>query len=132
MRLFFLSLALLVAATVAAAAAPSLAAQQGRWVCLPDDQAAPQVLVDFEENVYRRCDQNTCVSYDILAVRPKANSTEVAFAPGAVMRADDNGGRYTETLIRGGTPITSSGTCAFRSNAPEPDGFDNEELRERS
>ena len=132
MRLIFLSLALLVAATVAAAAAPSLAAQQGRWVCLPDDQTAPQVLVDFEEKMYRRCDQNTCVSYDILAVRPKADSTEVAFAPGAVMWSDDNGGRYTETLTRGGTPNTSSGTCAYRGDAPEPDGFEKQEMRRGS
>jgi len=55
-----------------ALAAPLLSVQQGRWVCLLDDQSAPQVLVDFTENVYRRCDQNTCVTYDILAVRQGA------------------------------------------------------------
>ena len=131
MRLILFSFALLFASTVAAMAGPSLAAQQGRWVCLPDDQIAPQVLVDFEENVYRRCDQNTCASYDILAVRPGREATEISFAPGAIMRADDNGSRYTETLIRGGTAITSSGSCTFRGDAPEPDGLEKEELRRR-
>jgi hypothetical protein len=132
MRLILLFFVLLFAATVSAADAPSLVAQQGRWVCLPDDQTAPQVLVDFEENVYRRCDQNTCVSYDILAVRPHAESTEVSFAPGAIMRADDDGSRYTEILTRGGATITSSGSCTFRGNEPEPDAFEKEELRQRS
>ena len=87
MRLIVLSLAILLAATSIAAAAPSLAAQEGRWVCLPDDQTAPQVLVDFEENVYRRCDQNTCTNYDILTVQRDAKTTEISFAPGAIMRA---------------------------------------------
>ncbi len=91
-----------------------------------------RAVVDFEDKVYRRCDQNTCVSYDILFVRPHAESTEVSFAPSAIMRADDDGSRYTETLTIGGTPITSSGTCAFRGGDPEPDGFEQEELRQRS
>lgn len=132
MRMILLSLAMLFAAIASAAAAPSLAAQQGRWVCLPDDQTAPQVLVDFEENVYRRCDQNTCVSYDILAVRPDREATEVSFAPDAHMHADDGGGRYTEFLTLGNATITSSGSCTFRGNGPEPDGFEKEEMRQRS
>ncbi len=128
MRILVFSLAVLFAVTTVAAAAPSLSVQQGRWVCLPDDQVSPQVLVDFEENAYRRCDQNTCVSYDILAVRPQADSIELTFAPGAIMRTDNDGGRYTETLTRSGTAITSSGTCTFRGDATEPDVFDNELL----
>lgn len=130
MRLIFLALAMLLTATSIAAAAPSLAAQEGRWVCLPDEQTAPQVLVDFEENVYRRCDQNTCVSYDILAVRPHSEATEVSFAPGAIMRADDDGSRYTEFLTAGGATITSSGGCTFRGGAPEPDAFEKEKTRQ--
>ncbi len=123
---------MLFAATSIAAAAPSLAAQEGSWVCLPDDQISPQVLVDFEENVYRRCDQNTCASYDILSVRRTDEATEISFAPGAIMRADDDGGRYTEFRTTGGATITSSGGCTFRGNAPEPDGFEKEQLRKRS
>ena len=118
MRSIFLSLAILFAATSIAAAAPSLAAQEGSWICLPDDRTAPQLLVDFEENVYRRCDQNTCASYDILAVRRYRDATEVSFAPGAVMRADDDGSRYTEIRTIGGATITSSGACTFRGNGP--------------
>jgi len=130
MRLIILSLTLLFAATAIAAAAPSLAAQEGSWVCLPDDQTAPQVLVDFEENVYRRCDQNTCSSYDILAVRPHPDATEISFSPGAHMRADDDGARYTESVTRGGATITSSGSCTFRGL--DPDAFEKEEMRRRS
>lgn len=132
MRLIILSLTILIAATSIAAATPSLAAQEGRWVCLPDDQTAPQVLVDFEENIYRRCDQNTCTSYDILSVRRHPEATEVSFAPGAILRADDDGARYTEILNRGGSTITSTGSCSFRGNEPEPDAFEKEEMRQRS
>ncbi len=126
MRSIFLSLAMLFAATSIAAAAPSLAAQEGSWICLPDDQTAPQVLVDFEENVYRRCDQNTCSSYDILAVRRHPDATEISFAPGAVLRADDDGSRYTEIRTTGGATITSSGGCTFRGQEPEPGAFEKE------
>lgn len=132
MRLILLSLTLLFAATSIAAAAPSLAAQEGSWVCLPDDQSAPQVLVDFEENVYRRCDQNTCSQYDILAVRRASDTTEISFAPGAMLRADDGGNRYTEIRITGGKTITASGACTFRGLEPEPGELRKEELRRRS
>lgn len=131
MRMILISLVLLLAATSIAAAAPSLAAQQGRWACLPDDKTAPQVYVDFEENIYRRCDQNICSQYDILAVRQKPEATEVAFAPGAFMSADDNGRRYTETLKLGETTITTSGACSFRGNEPEPDALEKVETRQR-
>jgi len=132
MRLIVLSLTLLFAATAIAAAAPSLAAQEGSWICLPDDQTAPQVLVDFEENVYRRCDQNTCSSYDILAVRRLPDATEISFAPGAILRADDGGSRYTEIRTTGGATITSSGGCTFRGNEAEPEALEKEEMRQRS
>ncbi len=132
MRLIVLSLAMLFAATSIAAAAPSLAAQEGSWICLPDDQIAPQVLVDFEENIYRRCDQNTCSQYDILGVQRYPDATEVSFAPGAIMRADDDGSRYTETVSFGNLTITSSGACTFRSSEPDPDTFEKEEMRQRS
>lgn len=132
MRLILLSLTMLFAASSVGLAAPSLAAQEGTWICLPDDQTAPQVLVDFEGNVYRRCDQNTCSSYDILAVRRHADVTEVSFAPGAVLRADDGGSRYTEIRSTGGATITSSGGCTFRGQELEPDAFEQEEMRRRS
>ncbi len=98
MRLIFLSFALLLAAVSTASGAPSLAAQEGQWVCLPDDQTAPQIMVDFEERVYRRCDQNTCSLYDIVGVHRRDAATEIAFAPGALLRTGDSGGRYIETL----------------------------------
>ena len=129
MRMILLSLAMLFAATSIANAAPSLAAQEGRWFCLPDDQTAPQVSVDFEEKVYRRCDQYICAGYDILSVRRHQDATEVAFTPGAFMRADDDGSRYTETLTFGSTTITSSGACSFRGLEPELDAFEKEKLR---
>jgi hypothetical protein len=131
MRFILLSFAILLAATSIAAAAPSLAAQEGSWVCLPDDRTAPQVLVDFEENVYRRCDQNTCSSYDILAVRRHADTTEISYAPGAVMRADDDGSRYTEIRSTGAATITSSGTCSFRGQEREPRVPGKNEVRQR-
>ena len=129
MRMILLSLAMLMVATSVAMAAPSLAAQEGSWICLSDDPIAPQVLVDFEENIYRRCDQNTCSLYDILGVRRHRNTTEVSFAPGASMRADDDGSRYTETLVLGNAMITSSGECTFRGKEPEPDAFEKGEPR---
>ena len=99
-----------------ALAAPSLAERMGRWVCLPDDPAAPQILVDFEEGVYRRCDQNICSQYDILSVRRLPEATEVAFAPGAMLRTGDAGGRYTETRITGGATLTMAGMCSFQDD----------------
>ncbi|MFT5181339.1 MAG: hypothetical protein ACI8S3_001221 [Alphaproteobacteria bacterium] len=132
MRLIFLTLTILFAATSIGLAAPSLAAQEGSWICLPDDQVAPQVFVDFEENIYRRCDQNICSQYDILAVRKKPEATEVAFAPGAVMSADDDGSRYTETLKQGDITSTTSGACTFRGSGPEPEIFEKEKMRQRS
>lgn len=131
MRAILVSLALLLAATSIAAAAPSLADREGRWACLPDDQTAPQVYVDFEEKIYRRCDQNICSEYDILSVQRKTDSTEVAFAPGAFMSADHDGHRYTETLKFGETIITSSGACTFSVDQPEPDALEKEETRQR-
>jgi hypothetical protein len=129
---------MLLAATSIAAAAPSptaqpsLAAQEGSWICLPDDQTAPQVFVDFEENIYRRCDQNICSQYEILAVRRKPDATEISFAPTAKFSADDAGGRYQESLKFGDAILTTSGACTFRDPAPEPDAFEREEMRKRS
>ncbi|NKB49074.1 MAG: hypothetical protein GKS02_06890 [Alphaproteobacteria bacterium] len=136
MRIILLCLTLLLATTsigaaTPALATPSLAAQEGSWVCLPDDQTAPQVFVDFEEKIYRRCDQNICSMYDILGVRPTSDATEVSFAPGAKMRADDDGARYTETIAFGNATITSSGACTFRGNEPEPETFEKEEMGKR-
>lgn len=132
MRLIFLALTMLLAATAIASAAPSLAAQEGSWICLPNDQAAPQVFIDFEENIYRRCDQNICSQYEILAVRQKAEATEISFTANAVFSADDAGGRYQESLKFGDTILTTSGACTFRGNKPEPDAFEREEMRKRS
>lgn len=116
MRAIFFAFALFAASAAPSLAdAPSLAAQDGAWVCLPDDDTAPQVYVDFEENVYRRCDQNICSLYDIASVRRSSGKTEIAFAPGAVMSADDDGSRYTESLVFGATTVTSTGRCSFRS-----------------
>jgi len=130
MRTASLSLAVLLAAATTAAAA-SLAAQEGRWVCLPDDPAAPQVMVDFEERLYRRCDQNTCASYDILSVRHHAGATEIAFAPGAILHADDAGARYREIRVTGGATITASGGCTFRGYGPDSDALGKEHVRQR-
>jgi hypothetical protein len=121
-----------LAATAIASAAPSLAAQEGSWVCLPDDQTAPQVFVDFEENIYRRCDQNICSQYDILAVRQKPDATEISFSATAIFSADDAGGRYQESLKFGDAILTTSGACTFRGDEPEPDVIEIEEMREPS
>lgn len=119
MRLIILCLTLLFAATTIVAAAPSETPQGGSWVCLPDDQTAPQVLVDLEENIYRRCDQSTCASYNILGVQRHPKATQISFAPGAIMRVADDGSRYTEILDAGGAAITSSGTCTQRVSEPD-------------
>lgn len=123
MRLFLSSLVIALAASPLAAA-PSLTAQLGRWVCLPDDRTAPQVLVDFEERVYRRCDQNTCTTYDILAVRPAGDALEIAFAPQAYMRVSDDGARYHERMTVGDTIVRTAGSCRFRGDAPDPGAVD--------
>lgn len=132
MKLICLTIAMLLATTAIASAAPSLAAQEGSWICVPDDQTAPQVFVDFEENIYRRCDQNICSQYEILAVRQKPETTEISFTPNAIFSADDAGGRYQESLKLGDTIVTTSGACIFRGNQPEPDVFEKEEMRKRS
>ncbi|NNE83082.1 MAG: hypothetical protein HKN28_03840, partial [Alphaproteobacteria bacterium] len=122
----------IASAAPSATAQPSLAAQTGSWVCLPDDKTAPQVFVDFEENIYRRCDQNICSQYEILAVRQKPDATEISFSPTAIFSADDAGGRYQESLKFGDAILTTSGACTFRSDEPEPDAFEREEMRNRS
>lgn len=132
MRLIFFTIAMFLAATSIASATPSLAAQEGSWICVPDDQTAPQVFIDFEENIYRRCDQNICSQYEILAVRQKPDTTEISFTPKAIFSADDAGGRYGETLKLGNTIVTTSGACTFRGNQPEPDVLEKEEIRKRS
>lgn len=125
MRAILFTLLSLLATTPAAAAGPSLAAQDGRWVCLPDDPAAPQVLVDFEENAYRRCDQNTCTSYDIQSVRRHGAVTEILFAPDSRLRAIDTGGQFTELRKAGDAIVVSTGTCAHRGDGLDADGIDN-------
>lgn len=120
MRLILLTFSIVFVLSSAAVAAPSLFAQEGKWVCLPDDSLAPQVLIDFEENVYRRCDQNTCSLYDILDVQRQAAGTVVSFAPGASLVVPNSGGRYTESLTLGASKITSTGECSFQNIEPEP------------
>ena len=116
MRTLLVAMALLLAFPSPTSAAPALADRDGSWVCLPDEQTAPQVLIDFTENIYRRCDQNTCSLYDIVVVRQEGEVVEISFAAHARLRADNAGGRYTETLKFGETTITSSGSCSFRGN----------------
>ncbi len=95
----------------------------GRWICEPDNPAWPQVLVDFEESAYRRCDQNTCVSYPIPNIEQHTDAVVLAFAPGAFMRVPDTGGRYRETLSTSGQLMHMRGQCAYRgtSDIPDPD-----------
>ena len=119
----------LAAISAAAAGEPSVADQKGVWVCLPDDPAAPQVYVDFEENVYRRCDPNICSSYEILNIRRRSHINYIWFTPDAQMQVDDAGNRYTETMAFGASVVTSTGECKFRGAESEPDRFEREELR---
>jgi hypothetical protein len=62
---FVVSAAVVFVAQAALADEARLSECSGRWVCQPDNAAWPQVLIDFTEDAYRRCDQNTCVTCSI-------------------------------------------------------------------
>lgn len=113
----------LLAFSSAAAAEPSLADRQGVWVCLPDDPAAPQVYIDFEENAYRRCDPNICSSYEILNITRRSHINYIWFTPDAQMEVDDAGSHYSESMAFGAATVKSTGSCRFRDTASEPDRF---------
>ncbi|MBO6781817.1 MAG: hypothetical protein JJ899_00830 [Alphaproteobacteria bacterium] len=90
-----------------------LSDRQGRWLCLPDDPAWPQILIDFEEDAYRRCDQNTCVSYLIGKIEKSDDKTRLSFSAKAQIELPDAGGPYREVTAFAGAPMLTRGQCAF-------------------
>ena len=111
----------LFAVSSATAVEPSLADREGVWVCLPDDPAAPQVYIDFEENAYRRCDPNICSSYEILNITRRSHINYIWFTPDAQMQVDDAGSHYSETMAFGAATVKSTGSCTFRDSALKPE-----------
>ncbi len=109
-----------IAATVAFSAQTALAADArlndgaGRWVCQPDKADWPQVLIDFTEDAYRRCDQNTCVTYSIGTVHLDDMTARIEFAPHATFKTANSGGSYQETIKIAGATLQTSGVCAYR------------------
>ena len=76
--------------------------------------SSPQILIDFEEDAYRRCDQNTCVTYPIVSIVAEGGEVTVRFAPGAVLRTRHQGGPYREQMPVIGSNLVTIGACAFR------------------
>jgi hypothetical protein len=89
----------------------------GRWVCKPDQPHWPQILIDFTDKAYRRCDQNTCVSYDIESLQIENSAAIIGFAPRAVLKTGETGGTYRETMYLGDQVTEITGFCAFRADS---------------
>jgi hypothetical protein len=83
----------------------------GRWLCRPTDPLWPQILVDFEEDAYRRCDQNTCVSYVIAAFETGPDATTIRFGGDANLVVRRDGSAYFETLFVGDGTVHRRGAC---------------------
>lgn len=107
--------AILLLAALEAHGAPFDAAD-GQWLCLPDAPHWPQILVDFEENAYRRCDQNTCTSYDIAAFEPGRETVTVVFGAGARFTVRRDGDAYLETIRIGANESHTRGACTLRDS----------------
>lgn len=113
-RFLTMAVAAVLFAGPAAADAARLSDMQGRWVCTPENKTWPQLLIDHEEAVYRRCDQNTCVTYPITGIQMDGERVTVGFAPGSALHTLDQGGAYRETMQVAETRLETSGNCAFR------------------
>lgn len=99
---------------VTATAAPALSDGSGQWLCLPEDWRNPQVQIDFDERVYRRCDQHTCSTFDLTPIQRDGDVVVFTFGETGEMRAAPDGTRYVETVMVGGEIISSRGSCSFR------------------
>jgi hypothetical protein len=106
-----------LSAQTALASDPRLSDATGRWVCQPDQAAWPQVLIDFEDDAYRRCDQNTCVTYALGNPAHKDGMVHIQFAPNGGFDTSDAGGRYIERIDQSGKISETTGTFAFRGLA---------------
>lgn len=110
----------LLAAMLCTTIQPALASEArlsdfaGRWVCQPDQAAWPQVLLDFADDAYRRCDQNTCVTYPLGIPMIKDGMAHVRFAPNGDFKTTNTGGPYRETIVLSGQVVETSGHCEFR------------------
>lgn len=115
-----ISLSVVMVVQAAVADTSRLTEKSGRWVCHPDDAAWPQVLIDFTEDAYRRCDQNTCVTYAIHNLHSDIDGTSdavrIQFGENGQMTTDDHGGAYWERLVRAGMTTETTGVCAFRGD----------------
>lgn len=101
-------------ALTAPALAQSFSQQDGRWACRPDQGYVPQVLVDFDEGLYRRCDESTCTEYHILSATGDGNGkVRIAFTKASYFEADTAGVEFAEFLTVGPRTIVSRGSCEF-------------------
>lgn len=106
-------LVLLLSAGAVQAGTQGLTDRNGRWICTPANPAWPQVLIDFEEDAYRRCDQNTCVTYPIMNISADEGGVRINFSHDAALRTQDAGGPYRESMTVAGTALVTTGQCAF-------------------
>jgi len=113
----------LLAATLCLMIQPALASEArlsdgvGRWVCQPDRPAWPQVLIDFADDAYRRCDQSTCVTYPLGSPTLEDGMVHIQFAPNGGFDTADTGGRYREMIVLSEQTIETTGRCDFRGLA---------------
>lgn len=114
MRLSLLATVLCLSVQTAMAADARLSDGAGRWVCQPDRPEWPQILIDFTEDAYRRCDQNTCVTYPLEAAVLDNGRFHIHFAPHADFETTNAGGLYRELIVLGGNRVETTGVCAFR------------------
>lgn len=115
-----ISLGLFMIVQAAVADTTRLTEKSGRWVCQPDNPAWPQVLIDFSEDAYRRCDQNTCVTYEIRDLQADTSgasqTVQILFGESSHMTTEDRGGVYRERLERAGMTTKTTGVCAYRGD----------------
>lgn len=120
LKAFILFLAMITVGQVALAETGRLTEQSGRWVCHPTSPAWPQILIDFTEKAYRRCDQNTCVTYPLHEIRPgtdgNSSTVEVRFGAQGRLITGDYGGAYQEHLVNAGMTTRTMGHCGYRGH----------------
>ena len=114
MRRTLLATLICLTAQTAMAADARFSDGAGRWVCQPAQPEWPQVLIDYTEDAYRRCDQNTCVTYPLDELTLENSRIHIRFAPHGDFETGDTGGKYREVIVLAGNEIETHGVCSFR------------------
>lgn len=98
-----------------AAADPAISDASGLWNCLPERSGQPQIQIDFNEKVYRRCDQHICSTYELAPVEAADAGVRISFGGIGAFVASAGGRRYTETVTVGEARVVNHGHCEHRA-----------------